>query len=450
MDTPARLARDVYDLQSPSYDHEVSGSGSLSGVSARSSAALSGRQATSRAEPKAVSSPSILHVALLTGGSDKPYALGIATALSSARVSVDFIGSDELDVAELDKLPQLRFLNLRGDQNQKVSFRRKIRRVMRYYWRLIRYAATARPRIFHILWNNKFEFVDRVILMAYYRLLGRRIVLTAHNVNIRKRDNCDSWFNRLSLRIQYHLAHHIFVHTERMKSELVADFAVSENKATVIPFGINNTVTNSSITAVDAKRTLGVHRTNRVMLSFGQIAPYKGLEYLVDAFSELAKKDKTCRLIIAGKVKQGQTEYWNKIRRKIDDSLFHDQIFVRTEHIPDEEVELYFKAADVLIVPYIDIFQSGVPFLAYSFGLPVIATDVGSLREDIVEGKTGFICKPRDSSDLARTIDKYFQNDLFRDLESRRLEIKEYANERYSWNKVAAITTAVYSNLSKA
>jgi D-inositol-3-phosphate glycosyltransferase len=161
----------------------------------------------------------------------------------------------------------------------------------------------------------------------------------------------------------------------------------------------------------------------------------------------LAKKDETYRLIIAGKVKPGQTEYWNKIRRKIDDSVFRDQIIVRIEHIPDEDVELYFKAADVLIVPYIQIFQSGVPFLAYSFGLPVIATDVGSLREDIVEGRTGFVCQPRDSSDLAGTIDRYFKSELFRDLENRRLEIKEYANERYSWNKVVAITTAVYSNL---
>ena len=421
--------------------------GSPSGISARSSAALSARQATSQAEPKAVTSPSTLHVALLTGGSDKPYALGIATALSSARVAVDFIGSDELDVAELHKLPLLRFLNLRGDQSQEASFPVKIARVARYYLRLIGYAATARPRIFHVLWNNKFEFVDRILLMAYYRLLGRRIVFTAHNVNIRKRDNCDSWFNRLSLRIQYHLAHHIFVHTERMKSELLADFGVPDTKISIIPFGINNTAPNVGMTTSDAKRTFGLRSNNKVMLCFGQIAPYKGLEYLVDAFSELAKRDETYRLIIAGKVKPGQTEYWNKIRRKIDDSVFQDQIIVRIEHIPDEEVELYFKAADALIVPYIHIFQSGVPFLAYSFGLPVIATDVGSLREDIVEGRTGFVCQPRDSSDLARTIDKYFESELFRDLESRRLEIKEYANERYSWNKVAAITTAVYSNL---
>jgi D-inositol-3-phosphate glycosyltransferase len=445
MDTPSRPASGVYDLQSPSCDHEVADS--PSGVSARSSAALSVRQATSQAEPKAVSPTSKLNVALLTGGSDKPYALGIATALSLAGVSVDFIGSDELDVPELDNLPQVRFLNLRGDQSQEASFPVKIARVARYYWRLIRYAATSRPRIFHVLWNNKFEFVDRVLLMAYYRLLGRRIVFTAHNVNIRKRDNCDSWFNRLSLRVQYYLADNIFVHTERMKSELLADFGVSDTKISIIPFGINNTAPNTGMMTIDAKRTLGLRSNNKVMLCFGQIAPYKGLEYLVDAFSELAEKDKTYRLIIAGKVKPGQTEYWNKIRRKIDDSEKRSQIIQRIQHIPDEEVELYFKAADVLIVPYIHIFQSGVPFLAYSFGLPVIATDVGSLHEDIVEGRTGFVCQPRDSSDLAGTIRKYFKSELFRDLESRRLEIKEYANERYSWNKVAAITTAVYSNL---
>lgn len=391
--------------------------------------------------------PTAYEVTLLTGGSDKPYVLGLTEALTSKGVSIDVIGSDELSVPELLTNSRIRFLNLRGDQSREASLPRKIARVARYYGCLIRYAATAQPRIFHILWNNKFEFVDRILLMAYYRLLGRRIVLTAHNVNIRKRDNCDNWFNRLSLRAQYYLADHIFVHTERMRSELVTDFGVPDRKTSVIPFGINNTVPNSSMTAIDAKRMLRLRSSDKVMLGFGQIAPYKGLEYLVDAFSELAKRDESYRLIIAGEVKPGQMEYWNEIRRKIDGSVVHKQIVVRIEHIPDEEVELYFKAAGVLIVPYLNIFQSGVPFLAYSFGLPVIATDVGSLRQDIVDGRTGFVCQPRDSSDLAGTIDRYFNSELFRNLESRRLEIKEYANERYSWNKVAAITTAVYSNL---
>ena len=75
-----------------------------------------------------------------------------------------------------------------------------------YYVRLVRYAATAKPKLFHILWNNKFELFDRTVLMLYYKLLGKSIVFTAHNVNAGKRDSNDSWLNRLSLKIQYQLA----------------------------------------------------------------------------------------------------------------------------------------------------------------------------------------------------------------------------------------------------
>jgi glycosyltransferase involved in cell wall biosynthesis len=115
--------------------------------------------------------------------------------------------------------------------------------------------------------------------------------------------------------------------------------------------------------------------------------------------------------------------------------------------VPDNETEIYFKAADVLVLAYTQVFQSGVLFLGYSFGLPAIVTDVGSLKQEIIEGETGFVAKPQDSSDLASKIDKYFRSELFRNLEARRAEIKAYANERYSWDKVAAVTTSVYSRL---
>src|SRR5205823_6987669 len=113
--------------------------------------------------------------------------------------------------------------------------------------------------------------------------------------------------------------------------------------------------------------------------------------------------------------------------------------------IPDEETELYFKAADVLVIPYTHIFQSGVLFLGYGFGLPVIAADVGTLKEEIVEGETGFVFKAQDSCDLAEVIGCYFGSELFRNLENRRANIREYANNRYSWDKVTAITMDVYS-----
>ena len=87
-------------------------------------------------------------VCLLTGGDDRSYALGLTAALTVKGVEVDFIGSDKLDAPELRSAPLINFLNLRGDQREDARFRRKVTRILLYYGRLIRYAASARPQSF--------------------------------------------------------------------------------------------------------------------------------------------------------------------------------------------------------------------------------------------------------------------------------------------------------------
>jgi glycosyltransferase involved in cell wall biosynthesis len=390
--------------------------------------------------------PSPLQIALLTGGGDKPYALGMAAALTSAGIQIDFIGSDELNVPQLLSNRLVNFLNLRGDQRPNVNRVAKAARVLSYYVRLVRYGFGAKPSLFHILWNNKFEFFDRTLLMLYYRLLGKKIVFTAHNVNAGKRDQNDSRLNRLSLRIQYRLSEHIFVHTDEMKSEVMAEYRVPESRVSVIPFGINNTVPNTGLTTTRAKHQLGLSNSDKTLLFFGNIAPYKGLNYLISAFAEVLKKDRSYRMLIVGRPK-GSEAYWKQIQNTIANPGIRDRIVEKIEYVPDETTEVYFKAADVLVLPYAHVFQSGVLFLGYSFGLPAIAADVGALKEEIIEGETGFVFKPRDSSDLASKIEKYFESELFRDLKNRRAQIKDYANERYSWSKVTAITIPVYTSL---
>src|SRR5690349_5628154 len=123
-----------------------------------------------------------ISVALLTGGSDRPYVFGLTKELISKGVTLDLIGSDELDCPEYHGVPRLNFLKLRGDQDPHASLPKKMVRILSYYFKLLRYAATAKPRTFHILWNNKFLHFDRTLLMFYYRLLGKRLVLTVHNV----------------------------------------------------------------------------------------------------------------------------------------------------------------------------------------------------------------------------------------------------------------------------
>ena len=391
--------------------------------------------------------PVKIEIALLTGGGDRPYALGLASALLSKGFCLDFIGSDDLDCPELRRSSGLRFLNLRGSQHRDASLAKKVSRILIYYARLIRYASVSHPRIFHILWNNKFQYFDRTVLMLYYRLLGKKVAFTAHNVNAGKRDSNDSLLNRITLRIQYRLADHIFVHTERMKRDLLEEFGVREGAVTFIPFGINNSVPNTEMTPVEAKRRLGIKAADRTILFFGNIGPYKGLEFLVEAFQSLVAKNPGYRLIIAGSLRDGSKRYWCEIQRMIRRDPSLERVIERIEYIPDEETELYFKAADILALPYTYVSQSGVLLLAYSFGLPVIATDVGSLRDDIVEGKTGFLCRPRDSIDLARALETYFASGLFKTLDSRRQEIRDYAHARHSWDIVSETTWKVYTRL---
>jgi glycosyltransferase involved in cell wall biosynthesis len=393
-----------------------------------------------------LNSSSRIQVGLLTGCQDRPYAFGLAMALISKGAHLDIIGSDEIDSYELHKTPNLRFLNFRGDQKNTFNFVEKLSNLLVYYAKLIRYATDSNPPILHILWNNKFELLDRTILMLYYKVQGKKIAFTAHNVNQARRDGNDSLLNRVTLRIQYRLCDHIFVHTRKMKEELHQDFGVSEKAVTVIRHPINNAFPDTALTPSEAKQELGLGEHEKAILFFGRIRPYKGIEHLLAAFRLLVAKCPDYRLILAGEPKKGSEEYRDEIQQTVEKYFRPGQIILRIQFIPDNEIELYLKAADVLVLPYKEIFQSGVLFLAYSYGLPVVATDVGSFREEIVEGDTGFLCKPGDIVDLAGTLEKYFASGLYRDLLTRRPEIREYARRVHSWDAVAELTRKAYED----
>jgi glycosyltransferase involved in cell wall biosynthesis len=398
-----------------------------------------------RSPSSALPSP-MSRVALLTGGGDKPYALGLAEALTSAGLSVDFIGSADLRCVKILNNPRVNFLDLRGDQSVDAGLLRKVSRVLNYYFRLLTYAATAQSKVLHILWNNKFEMFDRTVLMLYYKLFGKKIAFTAHNINAGQRDGKDSLLNRLTLKFQYRMCDHIFVHTQQMKQEAISEFNVPSDKLDVIPFGINRTVPDTPLTTTEARQRLGLAQDGRIILFFGNIAPYKGLEFLIEAFEIATQTDSSLQLAVAGRPK-GSGNYARDLLEKINRSKARKRIILKIEYVPDAETEIYFKAADLLVLPYTHVYQSGVLSLGYGFGLPVIAADVGSLKQEIIEGRTGFVFKAKNPPALARAIETYFSSDLYRNLAARRQEIRDFASDRYSWAKVAAITTKVYSKL---
>ncbi len=385
-----------------------------------------------------------IEIGLLTGCQDRPYAFGLAMALISKGVDLDIIGGDEIDSPELHTTPRLCFLNFRGNKTNHGNAAMKLWKLLDYYAKLIRYAARSKPKVLHILWNNKIEIFDRTILMLYYKAMGKKIALTAHNVNQARRDAKDSWLNRATLKMQYQLCDHIFVHTEKMKEELCQDFGVAEKAVTVIRHPVNDAFPDTELTPAEAKRRLGLKDDEKTILFFGRIRPYKGIEYLLDAFRLFPQQAKY-RLVVAGEPKKGSEDYLHQIRESVQRDFKPGQVILRIQFIPDDEMEVYLKGADVLVLPYKEIFQSGVLFLAYSFGLPVVATDVGSFREEIVEGNTGFLCQPGDPAELAKAIETYFNSDLFKNLGGRRQEVKDYAHANHSWHAVAELTCNAYT-----
>ncbi len=385
-------------------------------------------------------------VALLTGGQDPSYVFGLTTTLSQRGTRVHVVGNDRVDNIDFHTSDRITFVDC-GGLRPNAGFLAKLFQLTACYARLIAYVTFRSPKIVHILWNTKAEYFDRTLLTLYFTCLGKKIVLTAHNVNKAKRDSCDSALNRLTLGIQYRLADQIFVHTEKMKSELVQGFGVSPEPVVVIPFGTNIAVPDTELTATKAKLRLGIRPGERTILFFGRIVPYKGLEYLVEAFLRLARRDPNCRLIIAGEPMKGFESYMDGIRRTMADGDSVDRILCRLEFIPDDETEVYFKAADVLVLPYRSIFESGLVFLAYRFGLPVIASDVGSFREELTNSGAGLVFEAGNSAALAANLDAFFKSELYTDATKHRQRIREYSSARQSWEIVGEITERVYRRL---
>lgn len=398
-------------------------------------------------EPASAHSVPMCNIALLTGGIDRPYATGLATALAACGVQVDILGSKEIDSPEIHATANLRFINVWPRRTPNPNAIAKLRRTVGHYASMMRYAARTEARLFHILWNSKVQWFDRTLLMLYYKILGKKVALTAHNVNQAKRDGNDSVWNRLTLRMQYHLCAQIFVHTEKMKRELIDGFGVMADAVTVIRHPVNYAFPDTDLTPLQARNRLNLERNQKVILCLGRIKSYKGVEHLLIAFRGLAQTDNSFRLLVAGEVQTGHGGYVAELEQIVSREIKERKAIFTKRFIPDAEMEVYLKAADVLVLPYNDIFQSGVLFLGYSFGLPVITTDVGSFREEIVEGQTGYICRPGDPEDLANTIRKYFASDMYRSLGTHRQAIKDYADTHHSWSAVAALTRTVYASL---
>ena len=346
-----------------------------------------------------------IELGLLTACRDRHCALGLAIALADRGVSLDLVGGDEIDSPELHTTPNLRFLNFRDDHGSKASFAKRLSKLLVYYGKLIRYAARTKPRVLHILWNGKFEFFDRTLLMLYYKLCGKKVVLTAHNVNGARRDGKDSLLNRVTLRMQYSLCDHVFVHTQKMKEELCEGFRVPGDAVTVIPYPMNYALHDTELTSAEAKLRLGLGDEERTILFFGKIRPYKGIEHLVAAFKLLSAPRKgNYRLILAGEPTKDSEEYLHEIQHFVEQEFHPQQVILRIQFIPDEE-----RWNCISKRPTCWSFRTRRSSRTAScFGVLTVLGRWSRRTSDrsgrtSSRGCTGFLCMPGDPADMARS-----------------------------------------------
>jgi glycosyltransferase involved in cell wall biosynthesis len=199
---------------------------------------------------------------------------------------------------------------------------------------------------------------------------------------------------------------------------------------------------------MEARQQLGLGFDKRVLLFFGNIAPYKGVEDLLRALASLVREDSRFTVVLAGRVKDRTSEpYWAQLESLIELLQLNEHVRKEIRYIHDRDVGLLFRASDVSVLPYRRVDQSGVLALSYAQGLPVIAADVGSMREDIREGETGLLYRPGDAADLAAKIRAHFASEGIGDPERRQQKINDFAAERFSWKTNAERTHAVYERL---
>ncbi|MES2621093.1 MAG: glycosyltransferase [Bacteroidota bacterium] len=178
-----------------------------------------------------------------------------------------------------------------------------------------------------------------------------------------------------------------------------------------------------AINKVEAYEKLGLAVNTEYILFFGFIRDYKGLDLLLHAMADERVKQLNVRLIIAGEFYTQAKPYWDLIT----ELGIADQLILKTDFIPDNEVRNYFCAADIVVQPYKHATQSGVTQICYHFDRPMLVTNVGGLPEIVPHGKVGYVVEPNPTAIADALVDFYTRHQEFVMRDNIKVEKKKYA-----------------------
>jgi glycosyltransferase involved in cell wall biosynthesis len=188
----------------------------------------------------------------------------------------------------------------------------------------------------------------------------------------------------------------------------------------------------------EALAALNLDADNSYLLFFGFIRAYKGLDLLIEAFSDKRLRNRKLKLIIAGEFYEEDTPYSDLIKKY----GLENNVIIFDHFIKDNEVSLFFSVADLVVQPYKTATQSGVTQIAFHFEKPMLVTDVGGLREIVTDGKCGYVVNP-ESKYIAEAIVDYFDNNR----KAQFTEGVKQEKEKFSWDKMTASIIEVYNKI---
>lgn len=254
------------------------------------------------------------------------------------------------------------------------------------------------------------------------------------------------------------LAHNIIPHQKMPFDNEITKFYVKQNRGfvvlsdavsrdldkfndkvprIVVPHPVYD-IFGSPVTKQEALQKLGLQDGNYVLF-FGIIKPYKGLRYLLQAFATKEIKQSGVKLIIAGEFYEDDKPY----KELLDKLGIADRVILHDRFIPNNDVKYYFSATDVVVQPYLSATQSGITQVAYNFGKPMIVTDVGGLKEIVIDGKTGFVVPKENPQALASAITEFYKVRQVVNFEANVLEAKK----KYSWDSFTCKVNDLYEEV---
>lgn len=355
-------------------------------------------------------------VLLVSHGFQPSYEKGFANGLAHNGIAVELIGADRTLYTEL--LPEIRAINLRGSQDPRRSRMVKAFNLLTYVVKLYSHIFARRPRVLHLNGLLLGGVGPRAVVeLVLYRLGSKKLWLTVHNL-VPHDKHVET--NRSVMRLLYKVPHLLVTHTEKMKRDLMNEFGVPAGRIVVMEHGVDK---------IPAFATRPLPSASLKVLLFGGVMPYKGVDIFLQSLAFC--DDVVVEATIAGESRNAA--YAVEIEKMISEvALPHHVTWVRG-FIPEHEVQSYFEQADVVVMPYRHIDQSGVLFTAFRFGAPVVCFDVGVFR-DYVPKYAGIVVPSQAPQALAKGLSTFFKHIGNYD----RKAIQAYAKS-FSWENTVRV-----------